>query len=88
MELDERLEAPREIFVEVRPKIGREDDDPRKVLDALQQVGDLLIGGAIVGIASFGQGREGRFQIWNRPGRVWFQKWNPEAESMRSGLLF
>ena len=47
-EADQRLEPPRERVVDVAAQVGGEDDDAGEVLDPLQQVGDLLVGVAVV----------------------------------------
>src|SRR5579862_415117 len=46
--MDLRLEAPRERLVDVAVEVAREYGHPREILDALQQIGDLLVGEAIV----------------------------------------
>ena len=50
-EVDERVEPARERRVDVRAQVGGEDDDAVERLHALQQVGDLDVGVAVVGVA-------------------------------------
>ncbi len=53
---DHRLESPRERLVQMRAQIRVQDHDSRIILDALQQIGDLLVGGAVVAPAEQGVG--------------------------------
>ena len=59
-EADERLEAAREGVVDVAAQVGGEDDEAGAVLDPLQQVGDLLVGVAVVRRGGGGAGAEER----------------------------
>src|SRR5438046_2103500 len=60
MKVEDRLQAAREVLFEVRPESGREDDDARKILDALQEIGKLLIGETTMGVLHFGSLAEER----------------------------
>ncbi len=51
---NDRLEAAGERVIDIAAQIGRQDDDAGKVLDALQEVADFLIGVAIVGAVDAG----------------------------------
>ena len=63
LEQRHRLEAAGEGFVELRAQIGGEDHDAGKILDPLQQIGHLLIGGAVVGVAGLGALAEQRIRL-------------------------
>jgi len=53
-ETQDRVEAPDKSLVDIILHVGGQNDQPVEILDPLQQIGDLLVGVLVVGVADAG----------------------------------